>query len=126
MGSHVFQSELGLPSVTLIDVGGVKARATSLVALIRYGLGGTFELRLGGPVYTRTRVDIGSFTATDSGYGDLEVGVKWRASANGFVRGMDMRRDSWADLMDDEEQGGALIPILARAHEHHPEPEMRP
>jgi uncharacterized protein len=46
--------------------------------------------------------------------------------ANGFVRGMEMRRDSWADLMDDEEQGGSLIPILALAHEHHPEPEMRP
>jgi len=28
--------------------------------------------------------------------------------------------------MDDEEQGGSLIPILALAHEHHPEPEMRP
>jgi uncharacterized protein len=46
--------------------------------------------------------------------------------ANGFVRGMAMRRDSWADLMDDEEQGGSLIPILALAHEHHPDPEMRP
>ena len=28
--------------------------------------------------------------------------------------------------MDDEEQGGSLIPILALAHEHHPDPEMRP
>lgn len=46
--------------------------------------------------------------------------------ANGFVRGMDMRRDSWSVLMDDEEHGGSLIPILALAHEHHPDPEMRP
>jgi uncharacterized protein len=46
--------------------------------------------------------------------------------ANGFMRGMDMRRDSWSSLMDDEEHGGSLIPILALAHEHHPDPEMRP
>jgi uncharacterized protein len=46
--------------------------------------------------------------------------------ANGFVRGMEMRRDSWSVLMDDEEHGGSLIPILALAHEHHPDPEMRP
>lgn len=46
--------------------------------------------------------------------------------ANGFVRGMDMRRDGWSALMDDEEHGGSLIPILALAHEHHPDPAMRP
>ena len=46
--------------------------------------------------------------------------------ANGFVRGMEMRRDSWSALMDDDEYGGSLIPILALAHEHHPDPDMRP
>jgi uncharacterized protein len=46
--------------------------------------------------------------------------------ANGFLRGMEMRRESWSVLMDDEENGGALVPILALAHEHHPDPEMRP
>jgi uncharacterized protein len=46
--------------------------------------------------------------------------------ANGFMRGMEMRRDSWSVLMDDEEHGGSLVPILALAHEHHPDPEMRP
>jgi hypothetical protein len=46
--------------------------------------------------------------------------------ANGFVRGMEMRRESWSVLMDDDEHGGSLIPILALAHEHHPDPEMRP
>lgn len=45
--------------------------------------------------------------------------------ANGFVRGMEMRRDSWLVLLDDEDHGGALVPILALAHEHHPDPEMR-
>ena len=46
--------------------------------------------------------------------------------ANGFMRGMGMRRDSWVTLMDDEEQAGSLVPILAPAHENHPDPEMRP
>ena len=46
--------------------------------------------------------------------------------ASGFVRGMEMRRDSWSALMDDDEHGGSLIPILALAHEHHPDPDMRP
>jgi uncharacterized protein len=46
--------------------------------------------------------------------------------ANGFVRGMEMRRDGWAVLMDDEAHAGSLVPILALAHEHHPDPEMRP
>jgi hypothetical protein len=57
---------------------------------------------------------------------DDESGVA-RANdwANGFMRGMEMRRDGWAGLMDDEERGGSLIPILALAHEHHPDPEMR-
>jgi uncharacterized protein len=46
--------------------------------------------------------------------------------ANGFVRGMEMRRDGWAALMEDEEQAGSLVPIFALAHEHHPDPEMHP
>jgi uncharacterized protein len=46
--------------------------------------------------------------------------------ANGFMRGMGMRRNSWAALMDDEDLAGSLVPILALAHEHHPDPEMRP
>jgi hypothetical protein len=57
---------------------------------------------------------------------DDESGVA-RANdwANGFMRGMEMRRGGWAGLMDDEEPAGSLVPILALAHEHHPDPEMR-
>ena len=46
--------------------------------------------------------------------------------ANGFARGMEMRRNGWSKLFDDTEHGGAVLPILALAHEHHPDPEMRP
>ena len=46
--------------------------------------------------------------------------------ARGFMRGMDVQREGWADLLDDEDHGGSLIPILALAHEHDPDPTMRP
>jgi uncharacterized protein len=46
--------------------------------------------------------------------------------AKGFVRGMEFNKADWADLLDDEEHGGSLIPILALAHEHDPDPEIRP
>jgi uncharacterized protein len=46
--------------------------------------------------------------------------------ANGFARGMELRREDWSELFDDTEHAGALVPILALAHEHHPDPEMRP
>jgi uncharacterized protein len=46
--------------------------------------------------------------------------------AKGFMRGMEMRRAGWASLMDNEEHAGSLVPILALANEHHPDPEMRP
>ena len=46
--------------------------------------------------------------------------------ATGFMRGVDMRRDSWLPLMNDDDHAGVLIPIMALAYEHHPDPEMRP
>lgn len=86
VGHGVFQAELGLPSVTLIEDGGAELRTTSAVALFRYGVGDDFELRLGAPLYTETRVDFGRFSDTESGYGDLEAGVKWHLLDNGGVR----------------------------------------
>jgi len=46
--------------------------------------------------------------------------------ANGFLRGMELRKEHWADLLDDEEHSGSLVPIFALAHEHNPDPAMRP
>jgi uncharacterized protein len=56
-----------------------------------------------------------------------DVGVA-RANdwAIGFAKGIDLRRDDWGDLLDDEERGGLLVSILALAHEHHSDPQMRP
>ncbi len=46
--------------------------------------------------------------------------------ASGFVCGMELRREDWASLLDDEDHGGSLLPILALAHEHDPDPAIRP
>jgi uncharacterized protein len=46
--------------------------------------------------------------------------------AIGFLHGMELRRKRWSALFDDEEHGGSLIPILALANEHNPDPSMRP
>jgi len=46
--------------------------------------------------------------------------------AKGFLRGMSLRRNSWNELLDDEEHGGRLVPILMLAHEHDPDPKLRP
>ena len=40
--------------------------------------------------------------------------------ANGFVRGMGLRKQLWTTLVDDDENGGSVVPIFALAYEHHP------
>jgi uncharacterized protein len=46
--------------------------------------------------------------------------------ANGFMRGMKMRSDGWSKLVNDQENGGCLIPMMMLAHEHDKDPKMRP
>jgi uncharacterized protein len=46
--------------------------------------------------------------------------------ARGFMRGMHMRHDGWAELMDDEEHGECLVPIMMLYHEHDEDPKTRP
>ena len=46
--------------------------------------------------------------------------------ARGFMRGMHMRQDGWAELVEDEEHGGWLIPMMMLYHEHDEDPKMRP
>jgi uncharacterized protein len=46
--------------------------------------------------------------------------------ARGFMRGMGMRHEGWAELVNDEEHGGCLIPMMMLCHEHDKDPEMRP
>ena len=46
--------------------------------------------------------------------------------ARGFMHGTALRHDGWAALVDDEEHGGCLIPMMMLCHEHDPDPEKRP
>ncbi len=46
--------------------------------------------------------------------------------ALGFMRGMGMRHDGWAELVNDEEHVGCLIPMMMLCHEHDEDREMRP
>jgi uncharacterized protein len=56
------------------------------------------------------------------------VQANWHANdwANGSLRGMELRKEYWDDLIDDEEHGGSLVPIFALAHENSTDPAMRP
>jgi len=45
--------------------------------------------------------------------------------ARGFMRGMGMRHDGWAELVNDEERGGCMVPVFMLYHEHDEDPEMR-
>jgi hypothetical protein len=82
VGRGVFQAELGLPSLTLTESGNSELRTTTASALVRYGLSDRFELRVGAPLYTETRVEVGRSHSSESGYGDLEVGAKWHLLDN--------------------------------------------
>jgi uncharacterized protein len=45
--------------------------------------------------------------------------------AFGFMRGVDMRRESWASLLESDSPG-YLFPMLLLCHEHDPDPKLRP
>jgi uncharacterized protein len=46
--------------------------------------------------------------------------------AHGFMRGIGMRNNGWAELINNEEYGGSLLPMMVLFHEHDQDPEMRP
>ena len=45
--------------------------------------------------------------------------------ARAFLRGIAWDRQAWADLLGNEQQGGALLPMFALAHEDDPDPALR-
>lgn len=46
--------------------------------------------------------------------------------ARGFMRGVEMHHEGWAELLRDEEHGGYMVPVLALYHERDDDPAMRP
>ena len=53
----------------------------------------------------------------------LERGNDW---ARGFIRGTRLRFDGWAELLNDPEHGGCMIPMMMLYHEHDEDLSMRP
>lgn len=53
----------------------------------------------------------------------VEHGNDW---ARGFMRGMHMRHDGWAELINDDEHVGCLIPVMMLCHEYDGDPTKRP
>lgn len=51
------------------------------------------------------------------------LGNDW---SRGFVRGIDMRSEGWAELLADEEKCGFMLPVLMLNHEHDEDPQLRP
>lgn len=45
--------------------------------------------------------------------------------AQGFLRGIGLRAGRWSDMLD-EEHCGPLFPMMLLAHEHDPDPALRP
>jgi len=46
--------------------------------------------------------------------------------ADGYMLGVSLRADHWADLIEDEENAGLMAPVMALHFERHEDPEMRP
>jgi len=46
--------------------------------------------------------------------------------ARGFIRGTRLRQEGWADLLNDDDHSGCMIPMLMLCHEHDEDPAMRP
>jgi uncharacterized protein len=45
--------------------------------------------------------------------------------ARGFMRGVSVNPPGWQVLIDDEEEGGAILPMMILAHEDDPDPKLR-
>ena len=56
-----------------------------------------------------------------------EEGVSLCADwASGFYEATRLRKEVWADILQDEDRGGGMVAILALYYQNHPDPEVRP
>ena len=53
----------------------------------------------------------------------VALGNDW---ACGFMRGVRLRPEGWRELLDKDEYGGPLLPMMILQHEHDPDPVLRP
>lgn len=57
---------------------------------------------------------------------DAEGKVYGNDWSKGFLQGMKLDQDNWSELFHSNDNSEWLVPMLALAHEHDPDPEMRP
>ncbi len=57
---------------------------------------------------------------------EYEDGFKGNEWAEGFLSGTRLGGEGWEDLINDDEKSDMLVPIFVLAHEHDPDPELRP
>lgn len=67
----------------------------------------------GGEIYSPV------FLEDDAGQAS---GIEW---AKGFFEGVNIRRELWEELFEDEDAGALLVPMLSLALEDDPDPEIR-
>ena len=53
---------------------------------------------------------------------EIPRGNRW---AHGFMRGVNLCRESWDEIFEEDNKFAQLLPVLALAHEHDPDQEMR-
>ncbi len=53
----------------------------------------------------------------------LAMGNEWSL---GFLLGVSMTESHWAEFTKNDELGRLIVPMMVLAHEHHPDPQMRP
>lgn len=71
------QLEIGTPTITLDDSGGVETTLVNFPASLRYGLTDRVELRLDGPIYNFLDIeDDAGDRSFENGFADLGVGTK--------------------------------------------------
>lgn len=52
----------------------------------------------------------------------IALGNEW---AKGFMHGVSLRQANWQTFLHDEEHAGAIIPMMALAHENDPDTQLR-
>ena len=50
------------------------------------------------------------------------TGTRW---AVGFMKGVSLRKKSWSKIINDEDFGGAVLPIMLLAGQNHHDPKLR-
>jgi uncharacterized protein len=54
---------------------------------------------------------------------DVPRGNRW---SHGFLRGIDLCREAWNEIFEDDDRFAILLPVMTLAHENDPDPDLRP